>query len=60
MKDRSSSRKVHTIRFIIIQNNVNSRKETAVLAKLEICTDKIITLYHLILFAGHQGVIRHI
>ena len=33
-------------------------KETAVLAIPEICTDKIITLYHLSLFAGHQGVIK--
>ena len=24
----------------------------------EVCTDKIITLYHLRLFAGHQGVIK--
>ena len=33
-------------------------KETALLAIPEICTDKIITLYHLNLFAGHQGVIK--
>ena len=33
-------------------------KETAVLAILEVCTDKIITLYHSSLFAGHQGVIK--
>ena len=33
-------------------------KETAVLAILEVCADKIITLYHLSLFAGHQGVIK--
>ena len=33
-------------------------KETAVLAIPEICADKIITLYHLSLFAGHQGVIK--
>ena len=31
-------------------------KETPILAILEICTDKIITLYHSSLFAGHQGV----
>ena len=31
-------------------------KETAVLAILETCADKIITLYHSSLFAGHQGV----
>ena len=33
-------------------------KETAVLAIPETCTDKIITLYHKSLFAGHQGVLR--
>ena len=31
-------------------------KETTVLAIPELCTDKIITLYHKSLFAGHQGV----
>ena len=31
-------------------------KETALLALLEVCTDKIITLYHAGLFAGHQGI----
>ena len=35
-----------------------SEKETAVLAIPEVCTDKIITLYHSSLFAGHQGVIK--
>ena len=33
-------------------------KETAVLAIPETCEDKIITLYHKSLFAGHQGVIK--
>ena len=33
-------------------------KETAMLAIPEICADKIITLYHSNLFAGHQGVIN--
>ena len=33
-------------------------KETAVLAKPEMCTDKIITLYPKSLFAGHQGIIK--
>ena len=32
--------------------------ETALLAIPEMCADKIITLYHLSLFAGHQGVIK--
>ena len=33
-------------------------KETAFLAIPEICSDKIIMLYHSSLFAGHQGVIK--
>ena len=33
-------------------------KEKALLAIPEVCTDKIITLYHASLFAGHQGVIK--
>ena len=33
-------------------------KEVAVLAILEACIDKIITLYHSSLFAGHQAVIK--
>ena len=33
-------------------------KETAVLAILEMCTDKLITLYHSGLFTRHQGVIK--
>ena len=33
-------------------------KGTAVLAIPEACADKIITLYHKSLFAGHQGVIK--
>ena len=34
------------------------KKETALLAIPEVCADKIITLYHSSLFAGHQGVIK--
>ena len=34
------------------------KRETALLAVLEICTDKIITLYQTSLFTGHQGVIK--
>ena len=33
-------------------------KETALLAIPETCADKIITLYHSNLYAGHQGVIK--
>ena len=33
-------------------------KEMALLAIPEVCTDKIITLYHSSLFVGHQGLIK--
>ena len=33
-------------------------REMALLAVPEICADKIITLYHTSLFAGHQGVVK--
>ena len=37
---------------------IYSEKETAVLAVPEAFADKIITLYHKSLFAGHQVVIK--
>ena len=37
---------------------INPEKETAVLAVPEACINKIISLYHANLFAGHQGVIK--
>ena len=37
---------------------IHPERETAVLAIPETCLDKIITLYHKSLFAGHQGVIK--
>ena len=39
---------------------ISSDKEMAVSAVPESCTDRIITLYHKGLFAGHQGVIKTI
>ena len=36
----------------------NLDKEATVLAIQEVCAEKIITLYHSCLFAGHLGVIR--
>ena len=48
-------------RYILLDSllfKITPEKETAVLAVPETCTDKIITLYHSSLFAGHQGVIR--
>ena len=37
---------------------INPEKETTVFVVPETCVDKIITLYHSSLFAGHQGVIK--
>ena len=37
---------------------ISSEKESTVLTILETCADKIITLYHKSLFAGHHGVIK--
>ena len=48
-------------RYVLLDSllfKMSSEKETAVLAIPETCTDKIITLYHKSLFAGHQGVIK--
>ena len=48
-------------RYILLDSllfRIHPDKETAVLAIPETCTDRIITLYHKSLFAGHQGVIK--
>ena len=48
-------------RYVLLDSllfRINPEKETAVLAIPEECVDKIITLYHKSLFAGHQGVIK--
>ena len=50
-------------RFILLDSLLykivaTPEKETVLLAVPEICADKIITLYHSSLFAGHQGVIK--
>ena len=55
-------RKVETLaeQYILLDSlllKINPNPETANLAILEICANKIITLYHSSLFAGHQGVI---
>ena len=62
---RSAIHKVETLaeRFILLDSLLfklvtTSDKETALLAIPEICADKIIALYHTILFAGHKGVIK--
>ena len=48
-------------RYILLDSllvRIYPDKETTVLAIPEACADKIITLYHKNLFAGHQGVIK--
>ena len=59
----SAIRKLETLadRYVLLDSllfTISLEKETAVLAIPETCTDKIITLYHKSLFAGHQGVIK--
>ena len=56
-------RKVETLveRYILLDSllfKITPEKEMAVLGVPEMCTNKIITLYHSSLFAGHQGVIK--
>ena len=60
---KSAIRKLKTLaeKYVLLDSllfRISPEKETAVLAIPETCTDKIITLYHKSLFAGHQGVIK--
>ena len=62
---RSSIKKVETLaeNFILLDSLIfklvtTPDKETALLAIPKMCVDKIITLYHVSLFAGHQGVVK--
>ena len=48
-------------RYVLLDSllfKISLEKESTVLAIPEACVDKIITLYHKCLFAGHQGVIK--
>ena len=50
-------------RFILLDSLLfkivtTTERETALLAMPEICTDKIMTLYHTRLLVGHQGVMK--
>ena len=56
-------RKLETLaeKYVLLDSllfRISPEKQTVVLAIPEMCTDKIITLYHKSLFAGHQGVIK--
>ena len=62
---RSSVKKVEMLaeNFILLDSLIfklvtTPDKETTLLAIPEICIDKIIALYHVSLFAGHQGVVK--
>ena len=60
---KASIRMVETSaeRYILLDSllfKITPVKETAVLALPETCVDKIITLYHSSLFAGHKGVMK--
>ena len=44
---------------LLIKLVTTPEKETAKLAIPETCVDKIFTLYHSSLFAGHQDMIKH-
>ena len=62
---KAAVRKVETLaeQCILLDSllsKITLEKETAVFAVPEICTDKIIILYHSSLFVGHQGVIKPI
>ena len=65
LSKRSSIKKVETLAevFILLDSLIfklmtTLDKETALLAIPEICVDKIIALFHMSLFAGHQGVVK--
>ena len=60
---KSALKKLQAIseKYVLLDSllfRIYPEKETAVLAIPEMCADKIITLYHKSLFAGHQGVIK--
>ena len=60
---KSVIRKLETLseRYVLLDSllfRISTENETAVLAIPETCVDKIITLNHKCLFAGHQGVIK--
>ena len=63
LSSKSAIKKLQAIseKYVLLDSllfSICPKKETAVLAIPEMCTDKIITLYHKSLFAGHQGVIK--
>ena len=60
---KTAIRKVETLaeRYILLDSllfKITPQKVSAVLAVPETCADKITTLYHSSVFAGHQGVMK--
>ena len=60
---KSAIRKLETLseKYVLLDSllfRISPEKDTVVLSIPETCADKIITLYHKSLFAGHQGVIK--
>ena len=60
---KAAIRKVESLteKYILLDSllfKITPEKETTVLAVPEMCTNRIITLYHSSLFAGHQGVTK--
>ena len=62
---RSAIKKVEMLaeNFVLLDSllfklMITPNKEKALLAITKICVDKIIALYHVSLFAGHQGVVK--
>ena len=63
LSSKSTIKKLQAIseKYVLLDSllfRICPEKETAVLAIPETCTDKIITIYHKSLFAGHQGIIK--
>ena len=63
LSSKSAIKKLEALseKYVLLDSllfRIYPEKETAVLAIPEMCVDKIITLYHKSLFAGHQGVIK--
>ena len=52
------NRKILLLDLLLFKIVTTLEKETALLAIPEICTDKIITIYHSSLFVGQSGVIK--
>ena len=60
---KSAIRKLKTLseKYVLLDSllfRISPGKGTEVLAIPEMCVDKIITLYHKSLFAGHQGIMK--